>query len=69
MSETWKIEATLYETSDGLRVEMVGRRGGETTSDVVLAANEADARAECRNFARTLGVEDYGFTDARKRSA
>jgi hypothetical protein len=69
MSDTWFIEATLYETSDGLRVEMVGRRGGQTTSDVVLAANEADAHAECRNFAHTLGVVDYNLTDARKRSA
>lgn len=69
MNETWTIDATLYETNDGLRVEMVGRRGGQTTSDVVLAADEADAHAECRNFARTLGVVDYSFTDARKRSA
>lgn len=73
MTSQWQITATLFETGSELRVAFLATRetptGTETTADQVLAANLADAHAECRNYMRALGVERYTFVDKTSAAA
>ena len=69
MSGEWRVRATLFEADGELRLGLSAVRDGETTSDMVVVANEAEARVEANAYARLLNTTDVEWVDRRDRAA